>query len=150
MKKSGKWIYIKLLTLSTKKEELKKRITTNQYGLVYENIPHNDREYVREDTVRSVYDLQLGNPIEDFVIDQVINVKEIQKIEVEIKDRGVEQQIFKKELLNVYERKCAISRETTTQVLEACHIHPYQNRLSNLFKTASSFESTFIDSLTRG
>jgi putative restriction endonuclease len=81
--------------------------------------------------VRRGYDLQLGNPVEDFVIDRVINVKENPKTTVEIKNRGVEQRIFKIELLDAYERKCAISGETTIQVLEACHIHPYQNLLSN-------------------
>ncbi|MEP2446582.1 MAG: HNH endonuclease [Balneola sp.] len=47
------------------------------------------------------------------------------------KKKRESQSLFRKQLLKAYDYKCAVSRETSVEVLEACHIQPYKNNDSN-------------------
>jgi putative restriction endonuclease len=62
---------------------------------------------------------------------QIISENALIEKESKEQKKRESQSSFREQLLKAYDGKCAISRETSKEVLEACHIQPYINIDSN-------------------
>lgn len=90
---------------------------------------HDDsrlKEFINPEVIETLYGIDI-RPHNDF---ELVDENDKEKTNYE-QTKRTNQAGFKLEMLMIYNNRCAITGETTTETLQAAHIQPYINKKSN-------------------
>lgn len=104
----------------------KSKISQTANGKIYYRYNDSDRDLVQNDIIEQLYNISLAK-IQDF---QLVSKQDKESFTSEITKREKQDQ-FRDKIKTIYKEKCAITGESTDEVLQAAHIQPYINQKSH-------------------